>query len=750
MANILLAVFSFFNLVYDILTLPFYHCAQKPSRQRRQRRQVKSTKVCQSENEITYQSTNTSEAELIKHIKEEQVDTLHKLFEMTYQDATNINKPLVGSRKVIRMETENDNLTGKELRKMVLGDYEWTTMKEVAESASYFGRGLRELDVPAKARVAIFADTRAEWLIAARGCFQHSMSLCTLYTNLGMDAIKYGITLTEAKVVITSQELLPKVASCLPDLENVNLIVVFEEPWRGEIPNLAEMNPKVQNQVKLVTYTEVVKMGSISTIDLTPPEANDPAVIMFTSGSTGVPKGVIQSHANLVSAFMSTCNFMMTITNGVIRDDETYVAFLPLAHILEFLAENVMLLLGIRIGYSSPFTLTDSGTALKRGTKGDLAVLKPTLMSAVPVILDRMYKGIIAKIQAKGALAYKLFDFAIQYRSLWTQRGYSTPLFDKLLFSKVREATGGRLTYMVAGGAPLSETTHEFVKQALGIELLQGYGLTETCATAAIMDSNHLGVGTVGAPLMNVGLKLRSWEEGNYTIHDGVGPRGEIIIGGKHIAEGYFKMPEATAESFEIDCKGVRWFQTGDIGQMMPNGTLKIIDRKKDLVKLQAGEYVSLGKVESILKLHPLIDNICVFARSSENFSVAIVVPSRTELTKFSKEVVYKTGFTEEQLALDRSVMDAISQAMMTFGLAKGLQKFEVPRKFGLVFDEWTPDSGLVTAAMKLRRRPVEDKFTDLIASLYAELNSSSSSGGNELNNNITAQVKKSGKVSPI
>lgn len=756
LANFLLFVFTTLNLIYDVFTLPIYYCLQNPAKRRRLINKARAKAMVVSNTEILYQAEDSQDSPFVRQMDEKGVDTLVKLFELSYSDPKKAAKPLLGTRKVVRMEKEKDSASGKQFTKFVLGDYEWITMKEVAENARHFGLGLRSLQIAPRSNVSIFADTRAEWLIAARGCFQHSMTLCTLYTNLGMEAIQYGVSLTESQVIITSQELLPKVAKCLEDLPTVTMVVVFEEPWRGQLPSsITELNDQVSSdKVSLISYSEVIRLGQKSARDDDDafygeskqfdalPSPDDPAIIMFTSGSTGTPKGVVLTHSNIVSAFKSVLNFLFVALSGKTDlDNEVYIAFLPLAHILEFLAENVILVLGVKIGYSSPYTLMDNGTAIKKGTKGDLTTLRPTFMSCVPVILDRIYKGILAKIKSRGDFTYKLFDYAVSYRALWKSRGYETPLFDRFLFRAVRDVTGGRLIRIVAGGAPLNATTHQFIRHVLGVDLMQGYGLTETCSTGSIMDVNDVaGVEVVGPPLTNVDIKLRSWEEGNYTIHDSIGPRGEIIVGGKHIAQGYFKNDEATAESFEADGEQ-RWFQTGDIGQMMPNGNLKIIDRKKDLVKLQAGEYVSLGKVEGVLKLHPMIESVCVCARSTESFCVAIIVPSKSGFVDFSHEVCHKSGFTAEQLASDQSVLDGVAKSMLSFGVSKGLEKFEIPRKFAVVFDDWTPDSGLVTAAMKLRRKPVEEKYAPEIQRLYNQLNN---------NNSDRSAVKfKDGKVSP-
>ena len=384
-------------------------------------------------------------------------------------------------------------------------------------------------------------------------------------------------------------------------------------------------------------YEDVIQLGSSSSVHPLAPSPEDSAIIMYTSGSTGVPKGVVLTHSNLVQALYciipTACDAL-----GKLQDNDCYIAILPLAHVLELLAENLMLVMGIPIGYSSPKTFTDAGTGLARGTRGDAAVLKPTAVCVVPLILDTIYKGIRAKVAEKGEFSVQLVDLCYKYRLKWTRLGHDTPIMNKLIFSKFKAIVGGNLRTLLSGGAPLAPDAHDFVRTCLGITLLQGYGLTETAATACIPDGSDLSTGRVGAPLQEVDMKLLNWDEGGYTVTDQQGPRGEIVVGGGHVAKEYYAMPEKTEEEF-FNENGKRWFRTGDIGQMMPDGTMKVIDRKKDLVKLQGGEYVSLGKVESLLKIHPAIENICVCGDSSKGYVVCLVIPAQTYLDTVALKV---------------------------------------------------------------------------------------------------------------
>merc|ERR1712055_67158 len=309
---------------------------------------------------------------------------------------------------------------------------------------------------------------------------------------------------------------------------------------------------------------------------------------------------------------------------------------------------------------------TDSGTGLAKGTKGDATVLRPTIVCVVPLVLDKIFKGIKSKVSSRGQFFSKLIDMCYKYRLKWIRSGHDTPIMNALIFKKFKASVGGNLRILLSGGAPLAPDAHDYCRTMLGITLMQGYGLTETCATGCLPDGHDMSTGRVGAPPQDVDLKLVNWDEGGYTVNDAEGPRGEIVIGGGHVAKEYYGMPEKTAEEFFND-NGKRWFKTGDVGQMMPDGTIRIIDRKKDLVKLQGGEYVSLGKVESLLKIHPAVDNICVVADSNKNYCVALVVPGEVYLDMLAAELNL-TSFTRDALPRDGRVVESFKKLLAKQG----------------------------------------------------------------------------------
>ena len=353
-----------------------------------------------------------------------------------------------------------------------------------------------------------------------------------------------------------------------------------------------------------------MELGAAHPCSASAPSADDLAIIMYTSGSTGVPKGVMISHKNLV-ATSTTILFLRKFDN----QSDMYIAYLPLAHVLELLSECTMLLLGVPIGYSSPNTMTNLSTAIKEGQLGDAVLLRPTIMCTVPLILDRIYKNISEGVKKKGKVFAKVFNVCYNYKLWWNLRGFHTPLLERLIFKKLRQILGGRIDMMIVGGAPLASKTQEFVRTCLDARLVQGYTMTETTCSGTCQILGEVTVGNVGGPMAGMEVRLVDWTEGNYRISDSPNPRGELVLGGDPVTRGYYKNPNKTQEDFFVE-NGKQFFKSGDIGELRPDGSFRLIDRKKDLVKLQLGEYVSLGKVEAQMKTNPLVDNICVYADS--------------------------------------------------------------------------------------------------------------------------------------
>lgn len=644
---------------------------------------------------------------------QEGVSTLADLFEHSCK--LHSDHPLLGSRKLIARETEVSQ-DGRSFEKLHLGSYDWMSYGQAFDAVCSFASGLVNLGHGKGERVAIFSDTRAEWQIALQGCFRRNITVVTIYASLGEEALCHSLNETEVSTVVCGPKELKKLIDISGQLDTVKRVIYMNDEGVSTEFSLA----KTKTTWTINSFVEVEKLGRENPVEADLPVASDIAVIMYTSGSTGLPKGVMMTHGNV----LSTVSAVMTIVPSIGCKD-VYLAYLPLAHILELAAEAVMVAAGSSIGYGSPWTLTDTSNKIKKGTKGDASVLGPTLMTAVPAILDRVRDGVRKNVDAKGGLAKKLFDIGYSRRlsaingSWFGAWGLEKILWSFVVFRKVRAILGGRVRFLLSGGAPLSGDTQRFINICLGAPIGQGYGLTETCAGGSFSEYDDTSVGRVGAPLPCSYIKLIDWPEGGYLITDSPMPRGEIVIGGPNVTAGYFKNEEKTREVYKVDEKGMRWFYTGDIGRFHSDGCLEIIDRKKDIVKLQHGEYVSLGKVESALIVSPYVDNIMLHADPFHSYCVALVVaaPQAIEYWARSKGITF-SDFAE--LCRKEETVKEVHASLVKAAKQARLEKFEIPLRIKLLPQPWTPESGLVTAALKLKREVIRKAYAEDLAKLYA------------------------------
>lgn len=642
----------------------------------------------------------------------EDITTLAELFENSCKQHR--EKRFLGTRRLISTELEVSG-DGRSFEKLHLGDYEWLTYGQAFETVCNFASGLVQLGHKKEERVAIFADTREEWFIALQGCFRRNVTVVTIYASLGEEALCHSLNETEVTTVICGKRELKKLLDISGQLDTVKRVICMDD----EIPSHGSLI-QASSSWEITSFSDVEKIGREKPVDADLPVSADIAVIMYTSGSTGLPKGVMMTHSNILA---TVCAVMTIIPNLGLKD--VYLAYLPLAHILELAAENIVVAVGCSIGYGSPLTLTDTSNKIKRGTKGDASMLGPTIMAAVPAILDRVRDGVRKKVDATGGLSKKLFDLAYARRlsaingSWFGAWGLERLLWNFLVFRKVRAILGGRVRFLLSGGAPLSGNTQRFINICLGAPIGQGYGLTETCAGATFSEYDDTSVGRVGPPIPCSVIKLIDWPEGGYSASDSPMPRGEIVIGGPHVTVGYFKNEEKTKEVYKVDERGMRWFYTGDIGRFHADGCLEIIDRKKDIVKLQHGEYVSLGKVEAALVSSPYVDIIVLHADPFHSYCVALVVASQATLEEWALKKGIKYADFADLCHKEETVKEVLG-SLVKAGKAARLEKFEIPAKIKLLSEPWTPESGLVTAALKIKRDAIRKAFSVDLAQLYS------------------------------
>uniref|UniRef100_A0A8C1ZSF8 long-chain-fatty-acid--CoA ligase n=1 Tax=Cyprinus carpio TaxID=7962 RepID=A0A8C1ZSF8_CYPCA len=647
------------------------------------------------------------------------VNTLDRVFESSVCRFPHFD--CLGTRDLLSEEDETSE-DGRVFKKVILGEYRWMSYDQVYKEVRAFGSGLVALGQKPLKNIAIFCETRAEWIIAAQACFMYNFPLVTLYSTLGGPAIAHGLNEAEVSHIITSKELLEtKLKSILLEVPRLQHIIIVDDKLKS--------GSEYPQGISVHSMAAVTRLGAHpeNGTSVRPPCAADVAVIMYTSGSTGVPKGVMISHSNIIAGITGMAERIPSL-----GEDDTYIGYLPLAHVLELSAEMVCLAHGCRIGYSSPQTLTNQSTKIKKGSKGDISVLRPTLMAAVPVrlnlslsvslwafgeIMDRIYKNVMLKVEEMSVFQRTLFLLAYNYKMEQLAMGYSTPLCDKLVFQKVRALLGGRLRVLLSGGAPLSAVTQRFMNICFCCPVGQGYGLTETCGAGTISQLWDYSTGRVGAPLVCCEIQLKDWIEGGYRSTDRPCPRGEILVGGPNVTMGYYKNKQKNSEDFFMDEKGQRWFCTGDIGEFHGDGCLKIIDRKKDLVKLQAGEYVSLGKVEAVLKNCPLVDNICAYANSDESYVIGFVVPNQKQLLALAERKRVR-GLWEE-LCNNPVIEEEVLRVITETALTAQLERFEIPWKIRLSVEPWTPENGLVTDAFKLKRKELKSHYQNDIERMY-------------------------------
>jgi long-chain acyl-CoA synthetase len=570
-------------------------------------------------------------------------------------------------------------------RSKVLGAWVPVTHRQAAERVQAISLGLRELGIKAGDKVGLVSENRPEWALSDYACLCARAADVPIYPTLTAKQTEYILRDSESVAVFCSTtEQVNKVLEVRGELPGLKHLIVFDPAGkRPGVMTLAELESK--GRAAASKYPEWKKEALAV-------QPDDLATLIYTSGTTGEPKGVMLSHYNIWSNVQAVLQ-MIPIGGG----DEC-LSMLPLSHSYERMVDYTLFQAGVIINYAESF---DTVAA-------NLQEMKPTVVLSVPRLYEKVYARVLENALSGSAIKRAIFFWAKRAGERWATLAlaglpipgglaFKKKVADKLVFSKLRARTGGRIRFFVSGAAPLSADIAKFFFSA-GLPVIEGYGLTESSPVLTLNPLERIKLGTVGRIIPGVELKIAA--------------DGEILARGPNIMQGYYKLPEATAET--VDAEG--WLHTGDIGELDSDGYLKITDRKKELIKTAGGKYIAPQPIEGKVKRNKFVANAVLYG-DRRKFAIVLVVPNFDTLERWAKERGLSYGTRAEliempdvQAKVEREVMDSL----------RDLAKFETPKKVVLLENDFTIESGELTPTLKVKRRVVEKRYKDLIDRAYA------------------------------
>jgi long-chain acyl-CoA synthetase len=565
------------------------------------------------------------------------------------------------------------------------GRYTPISMAAFGDAVKFLSLGLRALGLSKGDKLIILSENRPEWTVTDFACLSNGGITVPIYTTLVAEQVKYIIQDSDAKIVVySSPDQWKKLEVIKADLPLVKYFITFE----------SEAPPGVLNYREILSQGEAVAKAQPDLFERLAfaVKPGDEASIIYTSGTTGLPKGVILTHDNFISN-VKTAAALLEFT-----DKDTVLSFLPLSHVLERMVTFAYIYKGCTIGYAESLETVAA----------NLLELRPHIMVGVPRMFEKIYSRVMDNVLTSSGLKRKIFFWAVKVGKAYGARKlamrpiggflkFKRNLAHKLVYSKIVEKTGGRIRFFVSGGAPLSKDIAEFF-YAMGLVVLEGYGLTETSPVIAVNVLENPRFGTVGKPIPGIEVKIA--------------PDGEILTRGPHVMKGYYKKDAETQESFEGD-----WFKTGDIGQFDENGFLMITDRKKDLIVTAGGKNVAPQPIENILKTNPYIENAVVIG-DRRRFISALIVPKFDKLEEYAKSSHISYAGRAELIRKEPIVNFLKSEIDRA---TPNLASFEKIKKIAVLDRDFEIDQGEMTPSLKVKRNVVEKKYKALIDALYKE-----------------------------
>ncbi|MBI1760109.1 MAG: long-chain fatty acid--CoA ligase [Acidobacteria bacterium] len=571
-------------------------------------------------------------------------------------------------------------------------DKQWheITGAELAERVRNVALGLHSLGVKPGERVALLAESSPEWSLTDYAILATGAVNVPIYPTQSVDQVEFILRNSGARILfVSTNRQLKRIAAALAALKKDRpRLIMFEAPKEDakDVLALSELEKRgaEERTHQPNLYAELAAQAQPENL----------ATIIYTSGTTGDPKGVMLTHRNLVNNALNSGQVFE------LRPDDVALSFLPLSHVFERTVLYIYMLYGVQICYARGVEYVGE----------DIREIRPSVVTAVPRLFEKIYATINKRASDQPPWKQKLFHRAVKLGREAAQlqnQGKSVPLstrlelkaLDKLVFSKWREAVGGRLRFFVSGGAALpSDLAYIFL--GAGIIILQGYGLTETSPVVSFNRPGANRVGTIGTPIP--GVKVRAAAD------------GELLVQGDNVMQGYYLMEDESAQVLKAYDDGL-WFHTGDIGTIDPDGYIRITDRKKDLLKTSLGKYIAPQPIENLIRGIPMVEQVIVIG-NARKFAAALIVPNLDALRTYAKSLALEVK-EAAQLAQQPRILEYFKKKVDE--VTRELAPHEKIKKIALIPQEFTIEGGELTPSLKIRRKFVEDKYRDVIDALY-------------------------------
>jgi long-chain acyl-CoA synthetase len=567
------------------------------------------------------------------------------------------------------------------------------TGSQIRDRVRWVALGLAERGVKPGERIALLAESSPEWSITDYAILANGAVNVPIYPTQTVDQVEFILRNSGARILfISGARQLKRIQAAIDAFTNREKlqIILFESPKESEARDGATTLSALEEIGKRADARDASLFAKLSAT----PEPDDLATIIYTSGTTGEPKGVMLTHRNLVSNTLSSGRIFE------LKPDDRALSFLPLSHVFERTVLYIYMSFGVQINYARGVETVSE----------DIKDVRPTIVTAVPRLFEKIYATINKRAADASPFRQKIFNRAIEVgrevAKLKDQRK-SVPIvlslehkaLDRLVFTKWREALGGRLRFFVSGGAALP-TELAYIFAGAGVVILQGYGLTETSPVVAFNRPGENRIGTIGPSIP--GVKVR------------VAQDGELLVQGDNVMQGYYKMADETERVLQRYDDGV-WFHTGDIGSVDDDGYIKITDRKKDLIKTSLGKYIAPQPIENMIRAIPMVEQVVVIG-NSRKFPSALIVPSYDALRAYASSLGVETKDLGE-LTRNPRIIEFFKKKVDE--VTRDLAPHEKIKKIALLDREFSVEGGELTPTLKIRRKFVEDKNRDAIDALY-------------------------------